>query len=346
MRRLVICADGTWNTPDKQQNGVPTPTNVMKMARAVCPVADDGASQIVYYQSGVGTGFGLLDKVLGGGLGVGLDRNICDCYRFLVDNHQTGDQIFLFGFSRGAFTARSLGGLIRKCGVLRPNETHRIPEAFRFYRGDVHPNDAEAVRFRAAHSTEVDIQMIGVWDTVGSLGIPGRLRVLARRKYEFHDVTLSSRVRNAFHALSIDEKRRAFAPTLWGTAPNPGQNFEQVWFAGVHSNVGGGYEDAGLSDLAFAWMVEKARAAGLGFDLDYVAERIRGNAAGRLYDSYSRLWQPMGRFDRDVGKPVLGKDGTELPSNQSVHASVYERIERVNAKPDGPYTPRLNAFAR
>src|SRR3954469_13348738 len=217
MRRLVICADGTWNTPDKTEKGTPVPTNVIKMARAICPVDDRDVSQIVYYHDGVGTGVGVIDKILGGGFGIGVERNITDCYRFLVDNYHDGDEIFLFGFSRGAFTARSLGGMIRKCGVLQPDKTDMIPKAFEFYRSDVHPREPQAVQFRAENSKQVKLKMVGVWDTVGALGIPGLFRFIARKRFSFHDVGLSSEVEHAYHAISVDEKRKPFAPTLWCT---------------------------------------------------------------------------------------------------------------------------------
>jgi uncharacterized protein (DUF2235 family) len=344
MRRLVICADGTWNTPDKTSKGTPVPTNVIKMARAICPVDDRDLSQIVYYHDGVGTGVGVIDKILGGGFGIGVERNITDCYRFLVDNYHDGDEIFLFGFSRGAFTARSLGGMIRKCGVLQPDKTDMIPKAFEFYRSAVHPREPEAVRFRAENSKQVKLKMIGVWDTVGSLGIPGLFRFIARKRFAFHDVGLSSEVEHAYHAISIDEKRKPFAPTLWCTAPNEGQKFEQVWFAGVHSDVGGGYPEVDLSDLTFGWMVEKAKGAGLAFDEDYV-RKIQGKAEGTIHESYSRLWQPLGRFDRKIGMDVKGPDGKVLPSNQAVHQSVHDRIAKVTMPPHGPYRPNLGPFA-
>ncbi|HSU16280.1 DUF2235 domain-containing protein [Longimicrobium sp.] len=339
MRRLVICADGTWNTPDKTAHGTPVPTNVTKMARAVCSTGDDGVSQIVFYHEGVGTGFGLLDKVLGGGFGVGLERNICDCYRFLVDNYEHEDEIYLFGFSRGAFTARSLGGMIRKCGVLKPNETHRIPEAFNFYRSGVHPDDDEAVQFRERYSIPVRIKMIGVWDTVGSLGIPGAMRFIARKRFEFHDVALSSTVDYAFHALSIDEQRKPFEPTLWGIKAGSHledrRHFEQVWFCGVHSNVGGGYPDAGLSDIAFEWMVEKAKSTGLQFDSEFVQSRVKGSFEGEIVDSLGH-WKVLGKLEREIGNKVLDKQKNELASNQAIHPSVYQRL---SAPLDPRYDP-------
>lgn len=342
MRRLIICADGTWNSADMRRKDTPTPTNVIKMARAICPVTDDGVSQIIYYHEGVGNGFGVLDRFLGGAFGVGLSKNIRDCYRFLVDNHQGGDEIFLFGFSRGAFTVRSLSGLIRKCGLLSPNHTDMIPDAYRLYRNKLHPNHPECVAFRAKHSKEVRVKLIGVWDTVGALGVPTRwFNMITRLKYGFHDVTLSSYVDNAFHALAIDERRKPFAPTLWETRQNAGQRFEQVWFPGSHSNVGGGLPDAGLSDLAFAWMAARAGECGLNFDQDYLAAKVRSAADAELENSFNLFWHPLGPFERKIGEPRPNdRQGNPVFTNESIDPSVDERMRVVTAPPRGPYVPK------
>jgi uncharacterized protein (DUF2235 family) len=340
MRRLIICADGTWNRPDGSKVGQPKPTNVTKIARAICPVASDGTSQIVYYHEGVGTGFGPLERVLGGAFGIGLSKNIRTAYRFLVDNHNPGDEIFLFGFSRGAYTVRSLGGLIRKCGILHPRHTDKIPDAYAFYRSSVRPDDPEAVEFRKKLSAEGTVKCIGVWDTVGALGIPGRLSALTRRKHAFHDVKLSSHVKNAFHALAVDERRKPFAPTLWQAKPGADQVVEQVWFAGTHSNVGGGYEDCGLSDLAFEWMTQKASGCGLEFDADHMKEILQCSCEGTLYESLKPAFRFLGSHEREIGAPAKDDTGNQLETFESVHPSARERIRLVTAPPKGPYRPR------
>jgi uncharacterized protein (DUF2235 family) len=333
MRRLVICADGTWNTADERKRGAKTPTNVTRMARTICPVADDGTSQIIYYQQGVGTHMGL-DRLLGGAFGHGIDLNIQDAYRFLVDNYADGDELFLFGFSRGAYTVRSLVGMVRKCGILLPEHTDMIPEAYWLYRSGVHPRSETAQRFRLENAKETRVKFIGVWDTVGSLGIPVRfLNVLTRKKYAFHDVTLSSHVDNAFHALAVDERRGPFSPTLWAVQPRsadqPPQRVEQVWFAGVHSNVGGGYPDAGLSDCAFRWMVEKAKECGLAFDEPHLAALIHADPAGKLENSL-RGFRLFGAKVRQVGPPRADEQtGEPIETCEDVHESVHERMKRV-----------------
>lgn len=268
-RRLIVCSDGTWNKLGHKDGGVYAPTNVARIARSIAPLGN-GVEQVVFYDPGVGTG-NALDRWTGGAMGVGLSDNVKDGYQFLMHNYTQNDEIYLFGFSRGAYTVRSLAGLIRKCGLLRKEHSARIGEAYDIYRirGD-DPDSDRAEKFRTNYSWHpTPIQFIGVWDTVGALGVPGNVfRTIFGSKYRFHDVTLSSSVTFAYHALAIDEKRHAFRATLWEQSDKgraAGQTLEQAWFPGVHSDVGGGYALAGLSDEAFHWMSAKAAAAGLAF---------------------------------------------------------------------------------
>ncbi len=214
-KRIVICCDGTWNRPEQ-----PVPSNVVRTARAVLPTGRDGVSQVVFYDEGVGTG-NRIDRLLGGAFGDGLVRNIADAYRFLVHNYAAGDELFLFGFSRGAYTARSLAGLLRNSGLLHKAHADRFTAAFDLYRRqDAPPSSPEAQAFRAAHSREVGVHFLGVWDTVGSLGIPLRgLRYLTMRRHQFHDVELSGSMRNAFQALAVDERRFPFARPSGSPSP-------------------------------------------------------------------------------------------------------------------------------
>src|ERR1043166_4053154 len=269
VKRLVVCADGTWNEPSTKEGGKPCPTNVVRLAQAVAPSAN-GIAQVGYYHDGVGTHPGV-DRWLGGLFGIGLDRIICDIYRFLVQNFEPGDELYLFGFSRGAFTARSAAGMIRKCGILTKRQVDDVADAFDFYRrADVKPADPEAEAWRKARSRETRIMCIGVWDTVGALGIPVTfLRWIAARRFSFHDVDLSTYVDNAFHALAIDEQRRPFLPTIWNVQPPDPvfpQRVEQVWFPGVHSDIGGGYSSTDLSDITLRWMIDRASSCGLVID--------------------------------------------------------------------------------
>lgn len=292
MRRLLIFCDGTWNVETTD-----LPTNVVVAAQAVKPVAADGTQQIVYYAQGVGTNYLInrdVESRLAGAFGWGLFDRIADAYRFLVFNYLPGDEIYIFGFSRGAFTARSLGGLIRKCGIIPKAQASAIGDAYAFYRrDDVKPDDPAAQRFRAQNSPQTvmkdsdrdwrqengfpvpqlpnfTIRYVGVWDTVGELGIPSYL-ILSKAiddKYRFHDTELSSTVWAARQALAVDENRLEFGPTPWTNLPvlnaiaGRSGNYQQLWFPGDHGSVGGGGDIKGLSNRTLAWVMEGAVAQG------------------------------------------------------------------------------------
>ncbi|MCZ0941917.1 MAG: DUF2235 domain-containing protein, partial [Gammaproteobacteria bacterium] len=223
-KRLIVCCDGTWNSPEQHHV-----TNVVRTARAVRPAYDEGVPQIVFYDWGIGSYSG---KLTGGMLGAGIDKNIQDAYRFLVHNYLPGDEVFLFGFSRGAYTARSLVGFIRNAGLLNKIDADLIPKAYGMYRQPAKPDAPSAVRFRKAHSREIRIAFIGVWDTVGALGVPSQIvrRMGGNRRHAFHDTSLSGIIDHACHAVAIDEQRVDFEPALWTRLPKPGQVIEQQWF--------------------------------------------------------------------------------------------------------------------
>ncbi|WP_020107348.1 DUF2235 domain-containing protein [Nocardia sp. 348MFTsu5.1] len=267
MKNLVVCCDGTWKSADDKDV-----SNIEKIARAVDPAPADLPMQIVYYAAGVGTGATKFEKLAGGAFGLGLDAAIVGAYRFLALNYQEGDQIYVFGFSRGAYTARSLAGMINAIGLLTPDGLvkNKLSKAMPLYRG--RPADGEeptpewseaAADFRADCYDKHDefIRFLGVFDTVGTLGVPG----VTRRKYQFHNVSLTPQVATARHALAIHERRRAFAPALWTENKKATSDVKQIWFDGVHSDVGGGYPESELANRSLKWMVEEARAAELAF---------------------------------------------------------------------------------
>jgi hypothetical protein len=257
-RRLVICCDGTWNRPDQQRE-----TNVVRLLRAIKPeaapppgaIVPPGAKvpQIVHYHLGVGTG-NFVDRLVGGAAGVGLSNSVKACYGFLADNYMPDDEILLFGFSRGAYVARSLAGMIRIVGILRKPEMDHFDEMWGWYSDNDHRNPAVLNRIAPHRYQEVNVECVGVWDTVGALGIPGTR--FCAKSFTFHQTGLDEHVKHAFQALAIDERRGNFQAAVW--VPKHGarnQVLEQVWFPGVHSNVGGGYVDHGLSDTALVWML-------------------------------------------------------------------------------------------
>lgn len=344
-KRLVVCCDGTWNTADQAVAGRPCPTNVTKIALSVAERDGSGTRQRVYYHPGVGTT--RWERLSGGAFGVGLSRNVFDAYRFLTDTYEPGDELFFFGFSRGAYTARSLAGLVRNCGVLRPESAGRIRDAWALYRSaGEKPAGVASALFRRAHAHEPRIRFLGVFDTVGALGIPALgpawLRPLVRclnRRWEFHDTALSSLVDGAFQALAIDEKRAIFEPALWHRRPGAdGQEMRQVWFTGVHCDIGGGYPDTGLSDLALLWMIDRAKEYGLAFgpigadgrfapdpsesaDFSVVPDGMAGP-----HDSWTKAYRLMAPVHRPIGAAADGQSH-RLDGNEYVASTASERIE-------------------
>jgi uncharacterized protein (DUF2235 family) len=268
MKRIVICCDGTW-----QDLANPYPSNVVKLAQSVKPIASDEVTQIVFYDAGIGTDS---QKVLGGATGLGIDKNIEDAYRFLSLNHVNGDELYLFGFSRGAYTARSLAGMIYCSGLLdRPHVT-KTHEAYELYRNRaVKPKDRVAIEYRQDYGGRVPITLLGCFDTVGALGIPGlpafrKLHDQLNQRYRFHDTTLNKFIQNALHAVAIDEIREIFDVTPMTKNPDTeNQRVIQKWFPGNHGCVGGGSEaSSGLSDAALQWMIDSVGNLGLGLEFD------------------------------------------------------------------------------
>jgi uncharacterized protein (DUF2235 family) len=286
MKRLVVFCDGTWQKLDNDY-----PTNVVKMAQAVRSFDKDGIPQIVYYGEGIGTDE-LVNKLGAGTLaaafGWGIDEKIQDAYRFLCSNYDPDDEIYLFGFSRGAYTVRCLAGLIYCSGLLQREFIRKVPEAYRLYRDrdpKTRPMKGEkSVRFRQQHGEHVDIKVLGCWDTVGSLGVPDLIPILSiddriNEKYKFFDTTINPKIQHAFHATAIDEIRKVFDVTPMEHHPDcsPDQ-VKQVWFPGGHGCVGGGTKETrGLSDAALVWMMEQVGNLELALDVTKIEDHIELN---------------------------------------------------------------------
>lgn len=304
-KNILIFSDGTG-----QEGGKGFNTNVYKLFN----MAEDRTErQIAFYDAGLGTNW---QKMTGAAGGMGISQNILQCYEFLLDNYMAGDQIFLFGFSRGATTVRSLSGFIHLFGVLPKSRKDLIVQAYNIYKiSNLKKRERRAKEFIAKHHTMwVKIKFIGVWDTVAALGIPFKfvnalVNMIPWMKNDFHDLTLSSSVKNAFHALAIDERRKTFAPTLWEPALKKEQTMEQVWFPGVHTDVGGGYKESGLSDVALKWMVEKATKHGL-IVYPWHKVKVEADVNGLMHDSregIAKMFREQGRsWDlKKYGAPVL-----------------------------------------
>ena len=354
MKRIILLCDGTWNSADQTH-----PTNVRQLSLLIPPKGRDGVDQVVLYFQGVGVpekgGWleRLNEKISGGAMGFGLDDKIAVAYLHLGRRYLPGDQVYVMGFSRGAYTARSLIGLIRNAGLPRDPSTDLVRECFRLYRDrteDTKPDAPDSMKHRLRVSPDVvtskseaewrqatgrppghlfDLAYLGVWDTVGALGIPSHWGLPARAlngKYRFHDTDLSSMVASARHAVAIDERRRSFVPTLWTNLPalraaRPGAEYRQEWFAGDHGSVGGGGDIRGLSDITQAWILAGAVRAGLSvpgqvFDdlrrnADAISAPLRNQSAARsLVDEAMALtaaWRDGPDDIGDVGHPAIDR---------------------------------------
>jgi hypothetical protein len=373
MKRLLCFFDGTWNHSDDEHQL----TNVVKLCRVVPEVARDGVRQVVRYIVGIATDKSLGDLTFAAGAaGYGVTERILYGYKQLIESYEPGDEIYIFGFSRGAFQARSLGGLMAHIGVLRGDAVPLIEDAWSNYRQhSLMPDVRRLAQLRALSHWPVRIRLIGVWDTVGNLGIPFAPDTFISRALSFHSTTLSPHVEVGLHALAIDEPRGSFSPTFWtrraGEAPAVSQVIEQVWFPGCHANVGGGYRDCALSDGPLRWMAERVTAlTPLELDLARLrrdtAPEALGEAVLPTSDAIFRVsnllpYVRLIRQDRSGLSPlrrrVLGRWRTSaIPTgeeivNEAIHESAIARFgQRVplrygDAVSSQVYAPRPLARA-
>ncbi len=301
MKNIVICCDGTGNEYGRNN------TNVVDAY--VLVEKDDG--QVAYYDPGIGTGGweyheedGSLRALGDQATGYGLQTNVEDAYRYLMGTYEDGDLVYLFGFSRGAFTVRSLAGMLYKCGLLDEGHGNLVEYASKIY--NTADNEDVAQGFREAFGRRCPVRFIGVWDTVESLVLHAGKR--------FHDARLNPDVSFAYHALAIDEKRRDFAPFPWDEAnAADGQTIEQVWFAGCHADVGGWFDERGLCHITLHWMLDKAMGCGLHVKEDELAAR-RTDPYDLIHQSFTGFWKVRGKYTR------------RIPQGAKIHASVVERM--------------------
>ncbi len=368
-RRLVICCDGTGQSPRQRK-----PTNILRLSRAIKPIGADGTTQITYYQWGVGSA-GWRDKLTGGAFGDGLEQNVEHAYRFLVHNYEPGDEVLLFGFSRGAFTARSLAGLIAACGILRKEHSDLIDLAYESFHGigtDVLPPEV-----KAKYSHDATIEFLGVWDTVGLMGVPrnrifksmeyystwpfrrkwvkasaakvtpGFLKRLSSETVEvieehrhvfpldhhaFHDSRISPVVRRAFHALAIDEKRPTYEPNLWHDDVDEGQVVQQRWFAGTHSDIGG-VGNGPIAARTMKWVVGEAiERCGLDVDGEFWADiQAESRQPGKVSKS------PDGLMGWVLG--VGMKEDRRIHQLENRTVAIHETTREMILDPNTDYWP-------
>jgi uncharacterized protein (DUF2235 family) len=341
-QRLALFLDGTWNA-------VGDNTNVWRMKSLCATEGTDGLAQQVYYDIGV-NGF------IGGMAGQGLSENVTQAYEWLIDRYNPGDEIFIFGFSRGSYTARSLAGLIAKHGLLKAGAPLGVRQMYARYKrsdertlwkmleaqkaGELKDVTLEE-QWLLRYSQAINIKMVGVWDTVGAVGIPAfSIKGISRSTFGFLHTGLRVPIENGYHALAIDEHRAAFAPTLWTVrrpkdpnattaAPRPLASVEQRWFVGAHANVGGGCESDLLAQIPLRWMMEKASIHGLTFknDVDIDGDVLKAP----ISDSHAEFMRGIysvfsGRHHRSIGAaPDVREDGTHSTVNETIDLSVFDR---------------------
>ena len=357
-KNIVILSDGT-----AQEGGKGHDSNVYKLMRML---EDRTERQIVFYDRGIGTD---THKITGNLAGAGITENILQCYQFIYENYHAGDKIYLFGFSRGAATVRSLANFIHYFGVLPKSRPELIKRAYKLYKmGREERKTEEEKSFLAEQLAEImearpltnalargaslntraekfvhehpnqwaSIEFLGVWDTVPALGAPGAIidtfvNYIPAWKHRYHDFTLHPSVKNAYQAISIDDNRKWFQPTIWNTYNEAYQKVEQVWFSGSHTDVGGGFDEAGLSDISLEWMVQKAVAHGVKLYLRSIkywnfcvapdptdVMHLPREGAGKFYPEMERVWSK--KAQESFGLP-------------KIHASVLERVKKVEYDP-------------
>lgn len=332
MKRLVVCCDGTWNNSDQEDNGVPAPTNVFKLHNAVAESDTNNALiQLKYYHPGVGGEGGLARSVLGGAIGAGISRHICSAYHWIGANYEEGDEIFLFGFSRGAFTIRSLcgflsNGLLNLQNLESEESWDRVDTAYKKgYRKSATIADWSEPEWQFFHQKEaLPIHFIGVWETVGALGVPDDLEIFnlfdIPKRWRFHDTKLKPNVKTARHAMALDEIRSSFSVARWENAHQHTDAIE-LWFPGAHSDVGGGYAECDLSNGALLWMMEESANAGLAFRQSVQAS-IKSEPLGVMHNSYKGAMAKLRSRPRNID--------AMLPYNKErFHSGALER-QRVS----------------
>lgn len=360
MIRNVVLIDGTWNDEASQTNVSKISHQAEVLTKIIPPQGDDGVVQQVYYHDGVGVAGGPVERFLGGAIGIGLKQIVNDAYDWVVDNYQPDQELYIFGFSRGAYAARALAGLIGASGIQREKDPKRFEVSWKNYRmrgreGEERSSAGGRIRTqsyrRIVDAGEMHhhnrIECVGVWDTVGSYGVPAGFgfeslaRFWALWQLGFHDTSFGKHINHGLHAVGVDERRRPFTPTFW-SAPNgepPPRNVEQTWFSGVHCNIGGGYpQDSRLSDLTLLWLIARVRKlTRLAFDTAQIRARLNPHVDGEVFDS-SKGWPISSVFPYQrpmfasgaLAKGIFSNspDETERHINERVHWSVLAKLGR------------------
>lgn len=390
-RRLVLCLDGTWNSTyslrKESRQKIARPSNVLKIARAIRRQDDDAVQQIVYYSTGVGASsnypgratkvLSFVDRVLGGAFGAGFHSKVEEAITFLTNNYRAGDEVFIFGFSRGSATARAVCQFLKwlgsaKClannqsesiqgpmskalkgGIVDKKDAYYIPFLLRFYfqtKGEISFEEAMLDVAQETHHCSVanfsnellpiTIKMLGVWDTV--LALSSALQPRYYKHLNAKELPLS--VENVFHALAIDEQRLDFQANIWSKISNAKQHVEQRWFAGSHSNIGGGYPDGGLANCALDWIVSEARKLGLQF-IEEQLPCYKPDPSGVLYNSKRGKYRVFDAI-RSIYRQDKGLRSIGCAVHESIDFSVFERLLTANNSAQGFADSSINTYAK
>ncbi|KAK5159231.1 hypothetical protein LTS14_002373 [Recurvomyces mirabilis] len=368
-KRLIVACDGTWTDSDngfvrdswlpwKTGGKLANPSNVTRTSRALLPRSSDGIPQVVYYQAGVGSQNNAYSYFVGGYLGSGISENIREAYAYLCNNYEDGDEIVLLGFSRGAFTARSISALVAEVGLLTVKGLDSFYPIFKDWENQVDPayqaqygsidRSIDRPSFKdpdymprlireGMTRPNIPVKIVGVWDTVGTLGVPEldvagfRLFSHERKEYSFVSTEVASNVEYAFQAFALDEERMTFSPTVW-ESPKPGSGarlklLKQCWFPGVHSSIGGGYADSSVSNVTLAWMITQLQPF-LSFHPDYIKDQQQANEKFYTLQNVPVCSWAMGQIEKsDTGalNAVTGR-GPRTPG-------AYHAIDSNTGKP-------------
>ncbi|KAK3935161.1 hypothetical protein QBC46DRAFT_398102 [Diplogelasinospora grovesii] len=393
-KRIIVCCDGTW-MDSLGKRGSDPPSNVTRMSRVLCRTCSDGSAQIINYFPGVGTA-DKLDQFTGGAFGMGLHRDIREVYNFICANYVDGDAIILIGFSRGAFTARSTADMIASVGLLTPEGLDHFYTIFEDYEniGDAHrdtdrymiPDLPEyggqtgqaKIEWETARMhkyklglkdlrytrdvyqdgvTEIKIKALGVWDTVGTLGVPPAPVIGVRGsadQWRFTNTQISNKVENAFQALALDEPRYAFRPALWERIVGNSTNLKQCWFPGTHASVGGGWYDQQMANITLAWMCDQLSTIGVEFNFTRMTstfkDAMRYSAAHPfpyapqsrtlIPKSISKLWKKRSGLQPWAADPVFKpsptvtkRDAAECDGKDKHPDGTVQELWQAGARP-------------
>jgi uncharacterized protein (DUF2235 family) len=347
----IVCIDGTWNQPGQKDRDPVTaaetaaPSNVVRTWEAlantsltadfyygsIAPIKPKilftGVEGEVIYLAGIGTSGTVETHVLEGATGTGTSERIRDAYRFLAERYHQGDRIYGFGFSRGAFAIRSLAGFIDLAGMPKQPRALKEEELLEIYDAYMGGKLVDKARYG---TIDTMIDFVGVWDTVGALAF-------GRTLGAFHRINPGN-VKRVAHALALDEERQRFEPSFWDAPATAATQVEEVWFSGCHTNIGGGYADANLSNIALFWMLQSARDAGLPLDARGIPGFDLKDPRGLQRDSYKEFYECMGLIGGIAESLNLKREPRAIRAGQRIHQSVFDRMQEAPGQQ--PYVPK------